>query len=214
MVVSSVMTKNPIIGRSSMSVNEAREIMIREKIGTLPILDKNEELIGILTKKDLLRASPSAATTLDMYEISYLLSKMTVEKVMKKEVITVQDAEVVEEAARIMADNRISCLPVMKGDLLVGIITESDLFRAFISLFGARYQGVRVTFLLEEKPGQLAKLTQAIAEKKGNIVSLITYDGDNCTEKYCTCKVTGISKEAITEILSSIATKLVDIRIL
>ncbi|MBE6349200.1 MAG: CBS domain-containing protein [Spirochaetaceae bacterium] len=212
MVISSVMTKNPIVGRSSMSVNEAREIMIREKIGTLPILDKNEELIGILTKKDLLRAGPSAATTLDMYEISYLLSKMTVEKVMQKNVITVQDSEVVEEAARIMADNQIGCLPVMKGDLLVGIITESDLFRAFISLFGARYQGVRVTFLLEEKPGQLAKLTQAIAEKNGNIVSLITYDGDNSTEKYCTCKITGIAKEAIIGILSSIATKVVDIR--
>ena len=124
MIIASVMTRNPLFVRPEMSVTEVKELMTKEKVGKLPVLDKNDNLVGIITKKDLVKAGPSAATTLDMYEISYLLSKMKVEKVMEKNVVTVRETEVVEEAARIMADKGITCLPVMKDNLLVGIITE------------------------------------------------------------------------------------------
>ena len=105
MIIANVMTRNPIFASPDMSVNDARALMTREKIGKLPVLDKNNRLVGIVTKKDLVKAGPSAATTLDMYEISYLLTKLKVETVMEKNVITVQQTEVVEEAARIMADS-------------------------------------------------------------------------------------------------------------
>ena len=99
MIIASVMTRNPLYVRPEMTVTEVRELMTKEKVGKLPVLDKHDNLVGIVTKKDLVNAGPSAATTLDMYEISYLLSKLKVEKVMAKNVVTVKETEVVEEAA-------------------------------------------------------------------------------------------------------------------
>jgi len=157
------------------------------------VLDKNNTLVGLLTKKDLHKASPSPATSLDMYEISYLISKMTAKDVMEKTVITVGENEVVEEAARIMADNDIGCLPVMRGKLLVGIITDTDLFHVFLKAFGARHPGVRITCSIQEKPGQLAKLTNAIAEKGGNVVAFVTAEGDDLSRRRATIKIVGMS---------------------
>ncbi|GHV88226.1 hypothetical protein AGMMS50267_05860 [Spirochaetia bacterium] len=194
MIISDVMTKNPISVCPDMSVTEVRALMDREQIGHLPVLDKNNCLVGILTRKDMLKAGPSAATSLDMYEISYLLSRLTVEKIMVKTVLTVTENDVVEEAARIMADKDIGCLPVMKGDLLVGLITETDLFRTFVKAFGARHSGVRITINVAEKPGQLAKLTHAIASKGGNIVALLSAEGDDPEHLRITLKITGMSR--------------------
>ena len=154
MIISRVMTKNPVFAHPEMNVNDIRSLMDKEKIGHVPVLDKNNSLIGLVTREDLIKAGPSAATSLDMYEISYLLSKITVKDVMEKNVVTVGENEVVEEAARIMADKGIGCLPVMRGNLLVGIITDTDLFHVFVNAFGARHQGVRFTCNIREKPGQ------------------------------------------------------------
>lgn len=214
MIVAGVMTKNPVFVSPDMSVNDVKELMSKEKIGKLPVLDKNERLVGIITRKDLIKAGPSSGTTLDMYEISYLLSKLKVEKVMQKNVITVQETEVVEEAARIMADGEIGCLPVMKGSILTGIITESDLFHAFVDMFGARYAGVRVSFCLDEKPGQLAKFTQKIADAGGNLVSVVTGECCDITKRQCTCKITGIKMCDVEQSLRDIEAVVEDIRIM
>ena len=212
MIIANVMTRNPIFASPDMSVNDARALMTREKIGKLPVLDKNNRLVGIVTKKDLVKAGPSAATTLDMYEISYLLTKLKVETVMVKNVVTVQQTEVVEEAARIMADSDVGCLPVMKGELLVGIITEADLFRTFVNMFGARHDGIRATFQVEEKPGMIAKLSKSIADAAGNIVSLVTFDVDDSAHRRCTLKVTGIEREKFEQILKESTLEVEDIR--
>jgi acetoin utilization protein AcuB len=199
MIISRVMTKNPVTAYTGMPVTEVRSLMDKERIGHLPVLDKNNNLVGILAKKDLLKAGPSAATSLDMYEISYLLSKLKAEQIMVKNVITVKENDVVEEAARIMADKDIGCLPVMKGDLLVGIITETDLFRVFVKAFGARYPGIRITLNVAEKPGQLEKLTHAIAVKGGNIVALVSSEGDDLAHRRITIKIGGMSRSDIEE---------------
>ena len=199
MIVSKFMTRNPVFIRPDVSLSEARQIMDKEQVGHLPVLDKNNTLVGLITKKDLLKAGPSPATSLDMYEISYLLSKLTVEKIMEKNVVTVAADEVLEEAARIMADKGIGCLPVMNGSLLVGIITDTDLFREFIDAFGARHKGVRITLNLSEKPGQLAKFTSAVAEKGGNFVAFISAEGDDLSHRRATMKITGISRADIEE---------------
>ena len=212
MIIANVMTRNPIFVSPDMSVNDARALMTREKIGKLPVLDKNNRLVGIVTKKDLVKAGPSAATSLDMYEISYLLSKLKVETVMERNVLTVQQTEVVEEAARIMADSQVGCLPVMKGDLLVGIITETDLFRTFVDMFGARHDGIRGTFQVEEKPGMIAQVSKAIADANGNIVSLVTFDGDDLSQRRCTVKVTGMERSTFEEILRNSTLEIEDIR--
>lgn len=212
MIIANVMTRNPIFVSPDMSVNDARALMTREKIGKLPVLDKNNRLVGIVTKKDLVKAGPSAATSLDMYEISYLLSKLKVETVMERNVLTVQQTEVVEEAARIMADSQVGCLPVMKGELLVGIITETDLFRTFVDMFGARHDGIRGTFQVEEKPGMIAQVSKAIADANGNIVSLVTFDGDDLSQRRCTVKVTGVERSTFEEILRNSTLEIEDIR--
>jgi len=197
------MTKNPIFIHPETNINEARSLMDKEKIGHIPVLDKNNNLVGLLTKKDIAKAGPSAATSLDIYEISYLLSKITIKEVMEKNVVTVGEDEVVEEAARIMADKKLDCLPVMRGKLLVGIITETDLFHVFVNAFGARHKGVRITCSIQEKPGQIAVLAHAIAEKGGNIVSFITFEGDDLSSRRITLKIDSISRAEIEAIIQN-----------
>jgi len=194
MLVSKIMTRNPVFIHPELSLSDARSLMDKEKIGHLPVLNKNNQLMGLIASVDLKKAGPSPATSLDMYEISYLLSKITVENVMVKKVITVDENEKIEEAARIMADNGIGCLPVMNGALLVGIITDSDIFHFFINAFGARHQGVRITVVFREIPGQIAAFANAIAGKGGNIVALVTSEGDDVAHRRATLKITGISR--------------------
>jgi len=204
MRVKDVMTRNPVFISPTTSVIEAKTLMSKQNISKLPVLDNEKKLVGIITKNDLNKAGPSQATTLDMYEIGYLLSKLTVEKIMNKNVTTVCEEEVIEEAARIMDDTGIGCLPVMKGDLLVGIITASDLFKTFIELFGVRQKGVRATFLVEDVPGELAKFTKTIADLGGNIISIITWGGDDPAHKRITVKTTGISLDKMKDVTKTI----------
>jgi acetoin utilization protein AcuB len=212
MNVSYVMTRNPLYIHPEMSVPDARAFMRKEKVGRLPVLDKDNKLVGIVTERDLINASPSVATTLDMYEMSYLLSKLKVEKVMQRKVITIDENVVVEEAARIMVDNNISALPVMRGEALVGIVSDGDLYRLFIKLFGAREAGVRVTMFLEDKPGELLAVSKSIAELEGNILSLVICDGRDVTNKMCILKVSNVDREALVAVLKKIALEIVDVR--
>jgi acetoin utilization protein AcuB len=147
-----------------------------------------------------------------MYELHYLISKLTVEKVMTKEVVTITEDLPIEEAARIMADSDISGLPVMRNGVAIGIITESDIFRLFISLFGARHAGVRLTVLMPEKRGELAEVSGAIARAGGNIVSLTTFDGEDPTNHYCTMKVAGLERQALIDVVSPLVERIVDVR--
>jgi acetoin utilization protein AcuB len=208
------MTRNPVYIAPDASVTDARVLMSKEKIGKLPVLDRDNKLVGIITKNDLIKVGPSSATSLDMYEIGYLLSKLRVEKVMTKKVIVTNPDEVMEEAARIMVDENIGCLPVLDDELLVGIVTESDLFRVFINIFGARHSGLRATFFLDEKPGQLAKVTQRIAELGGNIVSTVTADADIPSRRRITVKVTILTIEQMREILKEVDAEEEDLRII
>jgi len=212
MKVGQRMTRNPITITPDVTVPEAQAIMRREKIQRLPVLDNNKRLVGIVTSLDLIHASPSPATSLDIYEMHYLLSKLKVEKVMTRQVITVTEDLPIEEAARIMVDNKISGLPVMRGDILVGIITESDIFRLFIELFGARHRGIRLTLLLPEKKGELAKVANAITKCGGNIVSFAIFEGEDPTNGYCTVKVSGVDKDALLAAITPVVEKIVDVR--
>jgi acetoin utilization protein AcuB len=111
-----------------------------------------------------------------------------------------------------MVDNKISGLPVMRGDILVGIITETDLFKLFIELFGARHKGIRLTILLPEKKGELAKVSNAITKCGGNIVSFAIFEGEDPSNGYCTLKVTGVDKATLLEAVTPAVEKIVDVR--
>jgi acetoin utilization protein AcuB len=212
MVISRIMTRNPITVRPEASVTDAQAIMRRERIHRLPVVDKNNELVGIVSEKDLLYASPSPATTLNVYEMSALLSKLKVEKVMTKKVITVQEDVLIEDAARTMVDGNIGGLPVMRGSTLVGIVTESDVFKLFIEIFGIRRKGLRACIRIPEKRGEIAAVTSAIAERGGNIVSMGTFPGDDPTAGICILKVEDITREKLVEALTASIAEIVDIR--
>jgi acetoin utilization protein AcuB len=198
------MKRNPVYAHPELSLAEARSLMDKEKTHHLPVLNKKNDLVGLITKADLLKAGPSSATTLDMYEISYLLSKLKVENIMVKDVVTVQENEVIEEAARIMADRSIGCLPVMNDSLLVGMVIDTDIFHFFINAFGARHQGVRITINFKEKPGQLAAFAGAVAEKGGNIVAFVSAEGDDVAHRRATLKVTDVSLADVQAIVKTL----------
>ena len=212
MIVKNRMTRNPITISPDTPVAEAQRIIRREKIHRLPVLNKKKELVGIVTEKDLLYASPSPATTLDIHEITYLLSQLTVKKVMSTQVLTITSDTVLEEAARIMVDSDIGGLPIVDSGSLVGIITESDLFKVFMELFGARHSGLRVTLLIPDKPGEISALGQAITEKGGDIISLGTFLGTDASNAVCTMKVQGLAKDVLVEALKPCSIEIIDIR--
>lgn len=204
MLVGERMTKRPITVTEDTSLPEALELMRKEKIRRLPVLDKQGNLVGIVTELDLLKASPSPATTLSIYEIPYLLSKIKMRDIMTRNVITVTEDTPIEEAARIMADNKIGGLPVMRDGRLVGIITETDIFKIFLELFGARQKGIRVTLLVPERKGILAQVTSKIAEIGGNIISLGTAMGEDPTTSMLILRVSEVPEEVLLSALRSL----------
>ncbi len=177
-----------------------------------PVIDRRGNLIGIVSEKDLLNAAPSDATTLSVWEVNYLLSKLTVDKVMTKNVITITRDTPIEEAARIMADNKVGGLPVVDGNKVVGIVTETNLFRIFLELFGARAKGIRLSVLISNEPGSLCRLTGAIQSINGNIVALGTFLGENTGNGMVTLKVDGVDKAALEAAVAPAALKILDVR--
>lgn len=214
MLIKDIMTKNPICVEEGTSISEAKAIMDGRNISKLPVLNSSKKLIGIITKKDIVKASPSDATTLDKYEIEALLGKLTCGKIMTKKVVTVDESEVVEEAARILVDQKIGCLPVVNGDIVVGIVTESDLFALFTNMFGARYQGVRANFVMTDQPGVLVGVLNKIADAKGNLVSVITRESEVAGTRRVTIKVTGIDIKKIEKILVDASANVMDVRVI
>jgi acetoin utilization protein AcuB len=213
MLVYERMTHHPITVPPDTPVAEALSLMRENKVRRFPVIDrKTKKLCGIVTEKELLYASPSPATSLSIHEINYLLSKLTVERVMTRELITVTEDMPVEEAALLMVDHDIGGLPVMRGDTLVGIITETDLFKTFIELFSAREEGVRLTILVPEQKGELLAIVQGIVELNGNIVSLGTFQGEDLSNRLLTIKVDGVAQDDLADKMREIGAKVIDVR--
>jgi acetoin utilization protein AcuB len=204
--------KFPVVTVSpDMPINEAYNLMKREHIRRMPVV-KDGNLVGIVADKDILNASPSPVTSLSVWEMNYLISKVLVNDVMTTQVMTITEDIPIEEAARVMSDNKIGGLPVVRGKQVVGIITETDLFKIFLELMGARESGVRATVLLTEKPGELARLTKAIADLGGNFIAFGTFVGQDPSNRLITFKVAGLTEDQVSQIVQPIAEKIIDIR--
>jgi acetoin utilization protein AcuB len=212
MLVFERMTHNPITVGPDTPVTEALKLIRERNVRRLPVLNKKGKLIGIVTEKELLYASPSPATSLSMHEITYLLSKLTVDEVMTREAITVTEDTPIENAAMLMIDHKVGGLPVMRGQQLVGIVTETDLFKTFIELFSARDPGLRLTLLVPEVKGELSTLTQAISEMGGNILSLGTFQGEDPTNRLLTIKVTDVDEKALIDKMQEMGGEVIDTR--
>jgi acetoin utilization protein AcuB len=212
MLVGSRMTPNPITIGPDVSIAEAMELMKRENVRRFPVVDKNRKMIGVVTQTDLLHASPSAATSLTMWEITYLLGQIKVREVMTRDVLSIGEDATLEEAARIMVNNKIGSLPVVRDGNPVGIITESDIFQVFLEMMGAREQGIRLTLLAPYVKGSMAQITSAITEAGGLILAFDTFLGEDPTNWGCTIKVAEIDEATLLEVVRPLVVEVVDVR--
>lgn len=180
MLVRDRMTTEPLTVTSDTPYDQALHLMREHKVRRFPVIDAQRCVVGIISEKDLLNAAPSPATSLTHFELQTLLAKLSVSEIMTRPVITVDRGTPLEEAARIMADNKIGGLPVLdEQQTLVGIITETDIFRAMIDMLGARRAGLRLTFRVDDHRGALAEAAAEVTRQGGNIVTVaVLPDGD------------------------------------
>jgi acetoin utilization protein AcuB len=212
MIIERRMTRNPVTATPEMSVAEASALMKREKVHRLPVLDKDKNLVGIISEKDILYASPSPVSSLSIHEMAYLLSQLTVKKLMTRDVVTIKKDITVEEAARLMVDQDLSSLPVVEDGKLIGIVSKSDLFKILLELFGARHYGIRMSFLVEDKPGAIARISGALAAAGVDIIAFGTFMGTDSTNAVCTIKLQGISKLEAVDLVKPFVLEILDIR--
>ena len=175
MFVASRMTPNPVTITSQTSVADAAHIMRSNKFRRLPVVD-NKKLVGIVTDRDLRGVSPSPATTLSIYEMNYLLAKMLVKDVMIKKVLTITPDATIEEAALLMASNRIGGLVVVDNSgAVAGVITDTDIFKCFVDIMGLADGKTRLTISVSDKVGLLHEITGVFTGLGLNIGSIASY---------------------------------------
>lgn len=178
MFVKNKMTTNPFTISPDQTIPDAHEIMVKNSIRRLPVV-KNGKLVGVVSREDIKQASPSPATSLSINELTYILAKTKINRVMTKSLITISPNALLEEAATLMRDNGVSFLPVIDNGKLVGIITESDIFDSFIELLGFREKGTRLTIETEDEPGILSDLASIFGKYGANITHIAVYRGEN-----------------------------------
>ncbi len=203
---------HPVITVSpDLPILEALDLMRREHIRRTPVVHEGK-LVGIVAEKDILHAAPSSATSLSVWELHYLMSKVTVKDVMTKDVLTVDESTPIEEAARLMADSKVGGLPVLRAGKMVGIITETDIFKIFLEMLGAREKGIRATVLVPNRAGEISRLSSAIFDIGGNIIALGTFAGEDPSTYTVTLKVVGPSQDQLRATLEPLVVRLTDIR--
>ncbi len=210
MFVKERMSVNPITTTENTPILEAGEILRKHNFTRLPVL-KDEKIVGIITRDDLLKVSPSEATTLSVWELNYVLSKLLVKDAMTKNPITIRTEATLEEAALMMRERGVGALPVVdeKGKL-VGIITESDIFDAFLDLMGLKETGTRLTIDLENRIGVIAEITETIKINGINIISMALFHRTN-TSGELVLRLDNPKSEKLVEDLKSKGFKVIHI---
>ena len=175
MFVRDFMTSHPITITQDTPIFQALEIIKKHKVRHLPVL-KDGRIVGLVTERGLLTVSPSPATTLSVYELNYVLAKVTVREAMVKNPVTVAPDCPIEEAGQLMWEKRIGSLLVTDGERLVGILTQTDMIEAVVRLLGLRKPGARLVIETHDRIGVLAELTQIFRDNNINIRSVATIE--------------------------------------
>ncbi|MGD9032865.1 MAG: CBS and ACT domain-containing protein [Desulfobacteraceae bacterium] len=175
MLVKDWMSKNVITVDENDSMFDATKIMKKKDIRMLPVMKKGK-LVGIATDRDLKRASASDATTLEIHELMYFLSKIKVKEIMTKDPITIPSDYTMEEAAEVLLENKISGVPVVddRGHV-VGVITQTDLFKVIVSLTGLKERGIKFAFQLKDRSGSIKELADVIRKFNGRMAAILTF---------------------------------------
>jgi acetoin utilization protein AcuB len=168
--------KSPVTISPEATFFEARNLIHEKGIRHLPVVDKNNALVGIVTDRDIREAAPSDATLLSVQELNYLLGKLKVSSFMtpKAKLITITPDTLIEEAVQLMHDNKIGCLPVVEGGKLYGIFTETDALDHLVDIFGFKQKGTRLTVTLEDKPGSLLGILEVFKKHDVSVISIVT----------------------------------------
>lgn len=177
MFVSDWMTKKVFTVGLDDYLADAVSLMGEKQIKHVPVL-KGGKLKGIVSDRDIKEYCPSKATTLDIYELHYLLAKTKIKEIMRSGVTTTTPDTPVEEAAMTMLDNNIGCLPVLEGGSLVGIISDRDIYRALVDITGVRHGGTRICVTVEDRPGSIREVADIIRDHKFRLQGILTsYEG-------------------------------------
>ena len=204
MFVKDQMTPNPITIMADSSILAAQRSMKENNVRHLLVVSKAGALVGLVTRTSLEQVRPSKLTTLSIYELSYQLDKITVRDAMVRKVVTVGEDVPIEQAARMMLEHKIGSLPVLRGERLVGIITDTDLMRTMLELLGARQPGVRLTLKVPDAAGELARVTAAIAAEQGDIGAMGTLPSDEPLKWWVVLKVRYIDRDCLVAAIKSL----------
>ncbi|MGE0085358.1 MAG: CBS and ACT domain-containing protein [Desulfococcaceae bacterium] len=205
MLVKNWMNKKVVTVDVNDSMQNAISLIKENNIRMLPVLEKGK-LVGIITDRDLKKASASDATTLEIHELMYLLAKIKIRQIMTKNPVTVQPDFTLEETAEILLGKKISGVPVVSPEgSVVGAITQSDIFRAFISLSGFGEKGIQFAFQVADKPGSIKELTDVIRDSGARIVSILT-SYDNVAEGFrkVYIRLYNINREGLNQLKSKL----------
>jgi acetoin utilization protein AcuB len=218
MLVKNCMTHHPVLIEEYLMLTDARKIMVENEISHLPVVDKSNQLLGLITKSHF-AMSLDNVDSYDIWEISSKLTDIKVKIIMikKRQVITISPNDTVEQAARLLSENDISCLPVLEGEKVVGMITTIDLLRSYQEMLGMPSPGIRVTVRMPSKKktySELAKLVSAIGEKEWGVIGIGTFPTPNQPDWYdAVVKIPGVSKEEVEKLVEAIPNQtIVDIR--
>lgn len=181
MLVKEWMTTDPITVTPDTSIMKASQIMKENNVRRLPVVDDKGKVVGIVTDRDLKEASPSKATTLDVHELYYLLSELKVKDIMSRKIITIKPDDTVEKAAVIMLEHKVTGLPVIDGEHLVGVLSQGDVFRVLTSITGIYRGGTQFALELPDKPGTIKEAGDVIRKHGGRMVAILT-SYDMCEE--------------------------------
>lgn len=173
MFVSHWMTRKVFTVGPDDSVTDAVRLMKEKGIKHVPVV-RGDRLKGIISDRDVKEFSPSRATSLDMYELHYLLAKTKVKEIMKTKVITTTPETPVEEAAMAMYDSGVGCLPVLEDGRLAGIISDRDIFRVLVDITGVRHGGNRIYITIEDRPGSIKDVADIIRNHGFRLQSILT----------------------------------------
>ena len=180
MLIANWMTLEPIAVSPSTSLSKCQKLMKTKSIHRLPVIDENRKVVGIISDRDVKSASPSKATSLEIHEVQYLLAEVKAKDIMTPKPITVKSTDTVATAALLMLDKKIGGLPVVDDNgVLIGIITDQDIFKVFVTISGARIDGIDVTVEAPTTPGSLAPIFETLRKNSARIISVMTSYLDN-----------------------------------
>lgn len=215
MIIHDYMTKHPVMVDPALSIVEVQSIMAEAKVRHLPVAEEGKRLVGLITQETL-RVPPTKLTSLNVWEITRFLSELTVRDVMikRKDVITIGPDATIEEAAQVMVEHKIGCLPVIEENIIVGIITDTDMMMHLMEMLAAPVPSVRVTMRMSSVKGELARLVTTISAQGWGIWALGGVFAPKEPDKWdAVFKIIDVPKEQIVAVLSKIeGQQIIDVR--